>query len=44
MSKYLDKISITTLVNKIKTYIDKFLPLTGGTITGYVNFNGNFLQ
>lgn len=31
---FLDKTGLTTLWNKIKTLMSKYLPLSGGTITG----------
>ena len=34
---FLDKTGLTTLWSKIKALVSKYLPLTGGTITGYLN-------
>lgn len=38
--KFLDKTGLTTLWSKIKDLMSKYLPLTGGTITGNVTING----
>lgn len=36
----LDKTGLTTLWLKIKALASKYLPLDGGTITGYLTVNG----
>ena len=36
----LDKTGLTTLWSKIKSLVSKYLPLTGGTITGNLILNG----
>ena len=36
----LDKTGLTTLWSKIKSLASKYLPLDGGTITGYLTVNG----
>ena len=36
----LDKTGLTTLWSKIKALASKYLPLDGGTITGYLTVNG----
>ena len=36
----LDKTGLTTLWSKIKALASKYLPLTGGTITGNLILNG----
>ena len=36
----LDKTGLTTLWSKIKDLASKYLPLTGGTITGNLTVNG----
>ena len=38
--RVLDKIGLTTLWSKIKALASKYLPLDGGTITGYLTVNG----
>lgn len=37
---FLDKTGLTTLWSKIKALTSKYLPLSGGTITGYLTVNG----
>lgn len=37
---FLDKTGLTTLWSKIKTLSSKYLPLSGGTITGNLTLNG----
>lgn len=37
---FLDKTGLTTLWSKIKALTSKYLPLTGGTITGDLTVNG----
>lgn len=37
---FLDKTGLTTLWSKIKSLVSKYLPLTGGTITGNLTVNG----
>ena len=37
---FLDKTGLTTLWSKIKALASKYLPLTGGTITGHLTVNG----
>ena len=37
---FLDKTGLTTLWSKIKVLASKYLPLTGGTITGNLTLNG----
>lgn len=36
----LDKTGLTTFWSKIKALVSKYLPLTGGTITGHLIVNG----
>lgn len=38
--RILDKTGLTTLWSKIKVLTSKYLPLDGGTITGYLTVNG----
>lgn len=38
--RVLDKTGLTTLWSKIKALASKYLPLDGGTITGYLTVNG----
>ena len=38
--RVLDKTGLTTLWSKIKALASKYLPLTGGTITGNLILNG----
>ena len=38
--RVLDKTGLTTLWSKIKSLVSKYLPLTGGTITGNLILNG----
>ena len=38
--RVLDKTGLTTLWSKIKSLASKYLPLTGGTITGNLILNG----
>ena len=38
--RVLDKTGLTTLWSKIKDLASKYLPLTGGTITGNLTLNG----
>ena len=38
--RVLDKTGLTTLWSKIKSLVSKYLPLTGGTITGHLTVNG----
>jgi hypothetical protein len=38
--RVLDKTGLTTLWSKIKALASKYLPLTGGTITGNLTLNG----
>lgn len=38
--RVLDKTGLTTLWSKIKDLVSKYLPLTGGTITGNLTVNG----
>lgn len=38
--RVLDKTGLTTLWQKIKALASKYLPLDGGTITGYLTVNG----
>ena len=38
--RVLDKTGLTTLWSKIKALVSKYLPLDGGTITGYLTVNG----
>ena len=37
---FLDKTGLTTLWSKIKALASKYLPLDGGTITGYLTVDG----
>lgn len=39
----LDKTGLTTLWSKIKALVSKYLPLTGGTITGNLTVNGTLI-
>ena len=38
--RVLDKTGLATLWSKIKALASKYLPLDGGTITGYLTVNG----
>ena len=38
--RVLDKTGLTTLWSNIKALASKYLPLDGGTITGYLTVNG----
>ena len=38
--RVLDKTGLITLWSKIKALASKYLPLDGGTITGYLTVNG----
>ena len=43
MSKFLDKVGLQHFVEKIKSLLSGYLPLSGGTMTGAINFGNKLL-